>query len=315
MNITELARQCGVSTATISRAFDKNSVMKESTRKKILDTARDYNYSPNLIARSLKKNRTQTVGFVIPSVDNHFYINVLKYIEIELKKYDYRLIISFIQEGVQTENEAISVMLASHVDALIFVPTDSNNSENIRQISNNTYFIQLFGQKYDFLDSVFMDDRNGVKIAVDYLIKKGHRKILYSSECPQYDMYEQAFRENGIEPDFEYILKPYSTVEEVSQKILILKPSAVLGVALHCETAWRAVRSLGYNVPENISFMAYDDLNWINMLGITAISHNYIDIAENVVKLIMQNLKQKQQIRHIMLMPYITERSSIKNII
>ncbi|MBP3918472.1 MAG: LacI family DNA-binding transcriptional regulator [Clostridia bacterium] len=314
LTIKELAHKCSVSTATISRAFDTNSVMKEETRQKILNAAKEYQYSPNLIARGLKRNQTNTIGFIIPSVDNLFYIDILKYIEIELKKYGYRMLISFVQDGVQTEDEALSVMLASQVDALIMVPTGAVDSQKIAEIGQKIYLIQLFGGHYDFLDCVYMDDKQGVKNALDYLLKNGHQKILYVSEAPNYDIYKEAYSENGLSADCEYILKPYSSVDDIAKQICRLHPTAVLGIALHAEQAWLALKKCGMKIPDDVSFIAYDDVKWVQMFDITAVAHNYEEIAGHAVDLLIRNLKEKQpKVEHIKLMPYMIERGSVIN--
>lgn len=315
MNIKELAKKCGVSTATVSRAFDENAVIKDETRKRILELAREYNYSPDLIARSLKRRKTNTVGFVIPSVDNYFYINVLKYLEIELKKHDFRMLISFTQNEVQTEEEAIDIMLASHVDALIIVPQGTVPDEKIWGISRDTYILQLFGKRYDFLDSVYMDDRQGVKIALKHLISQGHRRIMYLSACPDYENYIESFSESGFVADTRYILPEGCTESEIAASITSLQPTAILGIALYAEKAWKAsVNLCGLSISDDISFIAYDDLNWVDMMNITAISHDYQKIASSAAGLIIDNLTQRRPVSSVVLMPYLVKRKSVAKI-
>ncbi len=310
VTIKEIADKCGVSIATVSRAFTPNSVINPQTKDKILKVAKELDYRPNIMARGLKNSNTQTVGIIVPSIDNYFYLDVLKHIEYCLHKYGYRLIVSFIQRGGYGEKEALNTIEDSRADALIFSPRNTENSDIVNRLKNKIHMLQLFTAPYNDISSIIMDDVYGTKIATEHLISNGYKRILYIGGDERVQGYYEALENAGIEIDENLVSLNWGISEEdVKQKILSLNPSAIIGVARQAETAWCAITSLNIHIP----FIAYDDVNWVKMFDITAVAHPLDEIAENIVEYIISCIEQKsnQSINKI-IKPFLIERSSSK---
>ena len=122
INMKDLAKACGVSVATVSRVINADPAVKPATKEKVMAAAERLGFSPNLAARSLKLSKSRTVGIIIPSINNYFYIDILKYIEAELRKRGYRLLVSFIYHGVTEERDALEAMSSARLEALIIFP-------------------------------------------------------------------------------------------------------------------------------------------------------------------------------------------------
>jgi len=314
-NIMDVARTCGVSIATVSRAFNKNSVIKADTRIKILETAEAMGYTPNMVARGLKRSKSQTVGIIIPSIDNYFYIDALKYIEIELQKRGYRLIVSFIFHGVTEEHEALEAMSSARLEALIIFPRTRINEDYIKKLSMQSKIIQLFTAPYDEYDSLVIDDVYGIESAVRYLIDRGHRRILYIGGDSRVKGYKNVFDERGIQYNPALISLEWLLDEQkISELIKSTEPTAVIAVARQAEAVWCALNHMKTAIPDDISFIANDDVNWVKMFGITSVSHPLEEIALRLIERLFFIISNESEPQKITIRPFITERTSVKSI-
>lgn len=318
-SIKDVARECNVSIATVSRAFNQNSIISEQTRKLILSKAEEMCYVPNIVARGLKRSKSQTIGIVIPSINNAFYIEVLKYLQIELQKRGYHLIVNFMQKDVVSEKSAIEALMYSRPETIIFFPRTRETESYINNISKNTKIIQLFSAPYNEFCSVLVDDALGVKMAVDYLINKGHSKILYvgNEADPRVKGYYEAFGSRDKKPEEELILLNKSiSSDEVQKAIIKYKPTAVLAIGSLSDIAFQALVNSGLNIPKDISFIVFDDVRWARIFSITAISHPFDKIVSNIIELIfnptIDNVSLK--VEKIIIPPILVERTSVIDI-
>jgi len=310
--IKDIAKACGVSTATVSRAYDKNAVIKEKTREYILKTANEMGYFPNIVARGLKTSKSQIVGIIIPSVQNSFYLDLLKHIEIELHKHNYRLMVIFLQHGVIEERDALETMVYSKVEALIIFPRTRINENYIKEISERIKVIQLFTAPYDEYGSLIMNDKLGVETAVEYLFSMGHKRILYIGGDIRVEGLYNAYNKHGIAMDHNMISLDWLTdIDSIIDIINNTNPTAILAVANQAAAAWKALIKMFVKIPDYISFIAYDDVNWVQICNVTAIAHPLANIAEtligNLIELIKSGNKNK-----VIIDPYIIERNTVK---
>ena len=310
--IKDVAKACGVSTATVSRAYDENAVIKEKTRELILKTAGDMGYVPNIVARGLKTSKSQMVGIIIPSVRNSFYLDLLKYIEMELHKHNYRLMVIFLQHGIIEERDALETMVYSKVEALIIFPRTRINGDYIHKISEHIKIIQLFTAPYEEYGSVIMNDRLGVEIAVDYLFYMGHTRILYIGGDIRVEGLYNAYNKRGIAVDYRMVSLDWITdIDLIIDIINNTAPTAVLAVANQAASAWKALKKMSANIPEDISFIAYDDVNWVQICDVTAIAHPLINIAKTLIEDLIEMIKSGNK-NKVIIDPYIIKRNTVK---
>lgn len=316
VTLKDVARECGVSTSTVSRAFDKSSRISQPVRQKILTCAGEMGYTPNLIARSLKSNRTNTIALIVPSIENRFYIDVLKHLEITLHRYGYRLLVSFVQPGVTTERECLEMVASAKVDAVIMIPIDADNISYIESLSGHTKFIQLFTCLFDQIDSIVMDDVGGAELGANYLIRNGHHRILYAGGEDRQNGFWQALDHAGIPREQAMILPWNSTIEDVCHAIRTFSPTAIFSVANANEIVWQAVRKMGLSIPEDISVIVYDNTKWVSLVDLTAVAHDLDQIATTLVAQLLNRLNQDDSTPavHLTLDPFIVERKSVQNL-
>lgn len=92
-SIKDVAREAGVSIATVSRVLNDIDVVNEDTKKKVLDAIKKLGYRPNIVARSLKTQRTKTVGILVPDISSGFYPKIVRGAEDVANIYDYNVIL------------------------------------------------------------------------------------------------------------------------------------------------------------------------------------------------------------------------------
>lgn len=315
VTLKDVARECGVSISTASRAFDKYSRISQPVRQKVLACASDMGYTPNLIARSLKSNRTNTIALIIPSIDNGFYIDVLKHLEITLHRYGYRLLVSFVQYGITTERECLETMAGAKVDAIIMIPIDADNLPYIESVSDHTKFIQLFTRLFDRIDSIVMDDACGAELGVNYLLRHNHRRILLVGGEDRQEGFWRAVDRARIPHDQVMVLPYCATTQDVRSAIERFSPTAVFSVADANEVVWKTVQQMELSVPDDISLLAYDNTRTVSLLELTAVAHDLEHIATVLVDQLLSRLEDDNAPPiHLVLQPFIIERGSVASL-
>lgn len=273
-------------------------------------------YTPNLIARSLKSNRTMTVALIVPSIENRFYIDVLKHLEIQLHQYGYRLLVSFIQPGITTERECLEMMASAKVDGIILIPENTADKSFILALREQVQMIQLFSDPYPEIDSVVMDDDGGAEIGVNYLLGRNHRRILFAGgENRRVGLWRavdgaRLARENIL------TLPNLASVEDVCAAVESFRPTAIFSVGDTNEAVWIALQRLERAIPDDISLLVYDNTKWVSLVGLTAVAHNLEEVASVLVRRLLRRLNGEDDAppAHTVLNPFIVERKSVKSL-
>lgn len=321
-SIKQIALDLNVSSSTVSRAFDPNSKISKKTRERILEYAKKINYTPNIFAQALKTNQSKTVGVIVPHIANLLYTELLKYMEMALKNYGYRMLVTFAQYGVVTERECLSFMASYQFDALIYLEPlyGIKNSELLESIAQNVRVLHLFPQKsnvIDSIDSIAINDIKGIERGMEYLIRRGHKKILYLGVDERREGIFNIAKRLGVSLDEDITIMEglYVDPEQIAYYIEAHRPTAIFTVARNIESAYEAIKNLNLSVPNDISLISYDDTRLTQILNITAISHNFELISNNAVEMIVSHLRDKPEEhipKHKVIDTFIRERKSVR---
>lgn len=321
----DVARRAGVSVATVSRVYQSPNLVRPETRELVLRTARELDYYPNLLARSLKQSRSNSIGIAVNDFRNPFFFQVIEQMHARLEGTDYQLL-TFPPSGTQFSCEKIIRYLRSNqLDAFLFSPFFFSRDDRKLFMSSQQYFLQLYTDYYDNIDSITIDDQYGTYLAVKYLLECGHKKILMfnlavDGEDYRARGYRNAFRDMDQVPDSAYILQ-YSCnrnyTSSIRDDIARLKPTAIISHAETC-TIWTlsALKELNLNYPEDVSLISYDDHPWTEIMGITAIAQPITLVGNTIADTVLQALSSgkektviKQKIR-----PELIARGSVRRL-
>jgi LacI family transcriptional regulator len=180
MNIKDIAKLAGVSTMTVSRVINNSSSVGDKTRENIEKIIKEHNYTPNAMARNLSSKQSNTIGVIIPDVENSFFGSLIKGINIINDKENLNTILYNTNSSLKKESKAIDLMIEQRVKGCIICVVSSFDSySNIQKLVNhNIPFIlidrELFNHNYSGL---FLDDIYGGYLATKSLIENGHKNI------------------------------------------------------------------------------------------------------------------------------------------
>src|SRR5690606_31089271 len=130
----DVAKLAGVSISSVSRAFRDDTYISKSVKERVFKAAEQLGYTPNLMARSLKNQKSHIIGLIISDIDNPFYSSITRVIEAELKRVGYRLLLSYSNENTEQEADELNLLTSSRVDGIIFTPASSKNQALVKQV-------------------------------------------------------------------------------------------------------------------------------------------------------------------------------------
>src|SRR5499425_2284309 len=133
-SISDVARESGVSIFTVSAVINNKSHVGKNLRERVENAIQKLNYRPNLIARSLIKQKTQTIGMIVPDIVNPFFPMVVRGAEDAAQKHGYNLLLCNSDDNLEKEEKAIEVLLSKRVDGILLTKTLSEISAPLRQM-------------------------------------------------------------------------------------------------------------------------------------------------------------------------------------
>ncbi|MFQ5796695.1 MAG: LacI family DNA-binding transcriptional regulator [Candidatus Bipolaricaulia bacterium] len=282
VTMEDIAKQAGVSVNTVSRALSDRPEISPETKQRILEIAGRLNYVPNKLARSLRSNKTGTVGAIIADLANPFFAALVAGIEEAARHRDYSLILASTSEDYEREERTIQVMLEERVDGLLITPTQVRADAIVELQRHGTPFVLIDRYFEDVqTDYVVADNVQGGVLAVSHLIDEGYRKILHiagpmhtSNARERLEGYRRALEAHNIRYDESLVCSDAVTMED-GYRIAC----DVLAQGLHPEAIFtysdfvafgviRAIRELDLRIPDDIAVVGYDDIEVASALEV-----------------------------------------------
>jgi len=276
ITLDDVAKISGFSKSTVSRALGNGINVDPHTKKKIKEVARRLGYTPNVVARSLRSKKTTTIGVVIADICNPFFPSVVRGIEDTARKKGYNIILCNTDEKYEREKEALETLIQKRVDGLLIAPVQKK-FDDLLELKRQKISFVLIGRHFDPLetDHVITDDVKGAFMATEYLIKKGHKKILmingpsYISSARERMMgYKKALMENNIKFDAKLLKEGALKMEDgyrTIKKAILSKLNFTAVFAYSDLVAFgviKALREKGYKVPDQIAVVGYDNIDF-----------------------------------------------------
>lgn len=329
-SIKDVAREAGVSIATVSRVLNEIDVVNEDTKKKVLDAIKKLNYRPNIVARSLKTQKTKTIGIIIPDISSQVYSEIARGAEDVSNIYGYNVILCNTDLDTEKEMEYIKVLKEKMVDGIIYM---SNSLEDgivdlLKELSLPTVLVET-SDKDNVFPSVTIDNEKAAFDAVEYLINKGDKLIAYigtgeelSNACSErFEGYKKALEKNNIDIKDGLIrhcsLKAKDGYEAVSSMI---KNKEKMD-AIFCgsdEVAMGAINSLrdhNVKVPDDVDVMGFDNISAASLFypKLTTVEQQMYDMGSVGMRMLIKIIgKKKLDNEHYILDHVLVERDSCK---
>lgn len=287
ITIKDIARECGVSVATVSMALsEKPTRVSEKTRLKVREVAKKYNYRPNNAAVSLANKKSRLIGIVFNDLRNTHISSLFMAINSVLEKNGYSLVCHIIEDGQDINPDLVRDIVADNIGALIWAKSleiDMNeNAQFVKEALDNLQIPIITMDKYDFTCQgvdVLFDYKKGAYIAAKHLIECGHRRIgcvagkenFYVTQ-QRIEGYRNALEENGIcfDPDLVYY-GDYTMKSGYDAFSYIMGQKVTAIFSMNDEMAfglYRAARLYGVSIPEDISIIGFDNVPFSDVMQV-----------------------------------------------
>lgn len=331
-NIKDVAIKARVSATTISAYMNKSAPVNIKTAKRIEEAIKELDYKPNLIARSLKQRKSKTLGFVFPDIENPFFIRLIKKAEELAYSKGYNVILCITENEPEKEREYLETLKGKLVDGYIIIPTSSERGEEYTASlgEENVIYIDRYSNMKDEV-CVKLDNIKGSKIAIEYLIGLGHRKIgiinipqEITPGVERFEGYKMALKENKIKFDPSFVKFADYSIESAYQKtkeLLALKdkPTAIFSTGIMTSVgSLKYLRENNIKIPNDISFVGFDDLydySELLMFKPTIIKQPVGKFADQAINILLKKIEGKKvKSRNIILEPEMIIRNSCKKI-
>jgi LacI family transcriptional regulator len=309
VTIYDVAREAGVSMATVSRVVNGNPNVKPATRKKVLDVIQRIGYRPNAVARGLASKKTTTVGVVIPDISNPLYAELTRGIEDIATMYHYNIILCNSDLKEAKELQLIETLLEKQVDGLLFLGSEiTEEHRKIFQMTNVP--IVLAATQDDDLPYVNIDQVAAAKDATSVLIKEGNKRIAYVGipltnnvlGLPRFKGYQEALKENDI-PFDESLVRigngRYSSGYE-AMKDLLEKDDSISAVFVAADEmavgVIHAIQDHGLTVPDQVSVMGCNNIPIASQVRplLSTISVPLYDIGAVAMRLLTKYMNDEE---------------------
>jgi len=306
VTIKDVAKKAGVSVATVSRAMQKEEMVRPKTRRKVLDAARELNYHVDMGARSLIKKQTKTIGLCICNICNPFYPPLVRGVENTINKFGYSLFICNTEENPQKEEAYLKVMLQQRIDGLIVTPTWNICSSLKEFEARNIPIVVVDRSTSDLLsDTVCVDNIHGAFTAVEHLIQLGHQRIgiiagmkMISTTRDRVEGYLDALRKYRLKKDEALIVDGGSSIEGGMKAMAALMKLTPPPTAVFCYNnfvtlgALLTLKKLNKKIPKDIAIIGFDEVDWAEVFDppLTVVSQPVYAIGATAGQLIMQRL-------------------------
>lgn len=272
--IREVAKRAGVAPITVSRVLNKSGYFSQEIKDRVEAAAAELHYVPNMLARSLRSNRTQTLGLVLSDITNPFWTTVARGVEDAASQQGFNVILCNTDEKESKQAEYLAVLLRKRVDGILLVPARST-PEAVKTIQKQGVQVVVMDRRVPGaeVDVVRGSSTQGAAELVNYLLHLGHRRIAILSGPENVSTAEE--RVNGCKQAFKAAHAPETdmkviygefTIESgyaMAQQAVALTPRPTALFAANNFIAigtLKALHDLGLRVPEDMSIVSFDDL-------------------------------------------------------
>ncbi|MFE7064931.1 LacI family DNA-binding transcriptional regulator [Sutcliffiella sp. NPDC057660] len=306
-NIQQVAKQAGVSVATVSRVLNGQNSVSSKTRMKVEDTIEKLNYEPSMLGRNLRNSESRLLLILIPTISNPFYLEIIKGIETFAISQNYNILLCETDSNPKKENIYFDLVRKKMADGIISMDP-AVNVETLKKLAVKYAIIQCSEYEEDSgIPYVTIDNEEASYRAVKHLIQIGHKKIALMNSDEKYLYarqrkmgYKRALEENGITINNQYIIHTqhlgFENGQQAMKKILSLqdRPTAVFAVSdLLAIGALKEINASGLHVPNDLAVVGFDKIDFSNMTNptLTTIAQPMLKMGTVAAKMLIEKIK------------------------
>ena len=319
MGIKDIAKDCGVSVATVSRVLNGTKFVSKDLQEKVLAASERQGYVADHIARSMVLKKTFTIGLIIPNISDMYHQMVFSSVESTLEASGYKVLVCRVQDTLRNERIYLDLLLQNRVDGIILMH-ESNNPDVYAQLKKTHVPIVLAGIDIPGLQfpQVRIDDFAAAMDGTRYLLGLGHKRLGliagsgYSVGDKRLEGYKKALAEYNIPYDESLLEGGGYTIESGYQAMKALHkrtPNLDAVFALSDEMAVGALSAAfeeNLSVPKDLSLLGFDGitLSTYTTPKLTTVSQPISEIGQKAATVLLQMLQTDIPVPKLTLLPY-----------
>src|SRR5215813_14131417 len=326
-SIYDVAREARVSVFTVSAVINHKGRVSATLERRVAAAIQKLGYRPNLLARSLAKQQTHTIGMVVTDIANPFFPAIVRAAEDAAQKAGYSVLLCNSDDKQEKEALYLELLISKRVDGIILNKTPGSLSPAQRtMLADAKIPIVLLMRTCPGLkaDIVQTDDRQGAHDAVTHLARIGHRRIALVSGPLQVSNarareqgYVQALESAGLEYDPKLVFEGDYRIDSghrAGRALLPKRPDAIL-VTNYLMTVglMSAADEIGMRSPDDFALVSFDDYPWLGCFRprLTTIELPKIELGTVAVNLLIERIQgHSGRARNITMMPQLRVRQS-----
>ncbi|UTZ38429.1 substrate-binding domain-containing protein [Vibrio campbellii] len=327
----DIAKLAGVSTSTVSHVINKTRFVSEEISERVNNAAKELNYyAPSALARSLKVNRTKTIGMLVTTSTNPFFGEVVKGVERSCYQKGYSLILCNTEGDNERMRESINTLLQKRVDGLILMCSslEGERIDVFERYPDIPVVVMDWGPMLFTSDKIQDNSLRGGYLAAKYLIDCGHKEVgcitgplIKHQAQMRYEGYKRAMLEAELEFNANWIVESdfeceggYQAFKKMVERgplpssIFVSNDMMAMGVI-------NAANELGIQIPEQLSIIGYDDIHIAKFMSpsLTTIHQPKYRLGQAAVETLLRKLDEKSdEAQVVQLEPTLVERNSVK---
>lgn len=323
VTIKDIAKIAGVTTTTVSMALNNRPRISAATREKILKIAKELDYKPDLLARSLISRRSYTIGLVINNISDPFFPELAQGIEEKANELGYSVILCNINRSLRTEGERIDMLRSKGVDGIICTTTLVDDLHIKKLVDDHFPFVLINRRHYDpeladKIDYVVLDNFSGGYSVLRHLYRLGHDRIAQlmghiktSTVIERKEGALQAMKDCGLKYDPRLMIECeylFSRAYDAAKRLLKMKnpPTAIFAHDDNMALGAReAILQAGLRIPQDMALVGFDNICTTSLTGIelTTIGQKKYEMGELGVKILVDKLEKEvpRMVNHVVL--------------
>ncbi len=304
-SIQDVARLARVSPATVSRVLNGSESVADESRRRVLAAVARVDYRPNRLARNLRRQQIEMVGVVVSDIENPHFSETVRVIEDEAYRAGYRVLLCNSDETVDKQRAYLQMLADERVGGVILSPADRLGS-GIEALHALSIPIVAYDRTIDDgrVDSVVVDNVEGLRRATEHLIWLGHTRIAFvggrgdtETGASRLEGYASTMRSSGLVPfTISGGFRRDLAEEEVTRLLASGPRPTALVVANNQMTlgALRALRRAGLKVPTDVAVIGVDDAEWAEVVDppLTTVAQPVREMARLAMKLVRDRIER-----------------------
>ncbi len=323
--IFDVADLSGVSISTVSRVINIPEKVNINTRQRVYDAIDKLGYVPQAEARARALRLTGRIGVITPFFTAPSFVQRLRGIAASLSKENFDLVIYTVDSNNRLQSYLSSLPLTGNLDGLVIMSLPVAENDVNRLIDHNLPTV-LIEFPHPLLNSVEINDVEGGRLATEYLLQKGHKRIAFlgDTDLPEYSIhpvslrlkgFRKALRDANLEIPEEFVrLAPYDQEQAriIAKELLDMPnpPTAVFAATdFQALGVIKAARQFGIRIPEQLAVIGFDDLDMADYEDLTTVRQHLDESGRIAIEILLAHIADNSRpVQHITLPVKLIER-------